>query len=492
MLKQGLERIGFHVEEAKDELAAACLMLRPDVPSLALLAFDTMLAKFPEVCEALRRAKEDVLIAALIPESRTREIGLALEAGADDFLLIPGTTHELEGRLRILQRRVAHRASTAHRTAEADQAAASDGAPAEPVPALAAVPVEAMASSEAEPAGDAAPPRADEPPTLRPVALPDAPAAATPPDEADATPAADQEPPSNAEPIPAATDDPERSSATPTAEESTVALPAALTDETAPQTSESPAVGDDAPALSREPDPDAPSDLELLRLLRIQEAFARSFRELQLTPVRELDVRHAAELPHYSAWTYLVARIGPTAYWCTLRLDADRDPAEALAGRIATRTLHAQVQPTVLLKQILTLTQEMLLSRQDPEDGLQLYLPYEPVAMTTRALPANLSSTRAARQSYGLIVQDDVPVRLGVTVQQGPIEDRRLVQLRRFDLLAAPLKTADEKMLLRDGVMLDTTYIDKIQTVAHHRAVDATALVFRPPGGLAVFLHRLA
>lgn len=101
-LRRILERSGFTVEELRDELAAACLLHAPEAPELALLALDTLLADFGQVCAAMREAKPDIYIVALVPEARRIEVGNVLDAGADDFLIKPASLQEAEARVRVI------------------------------------------------------------------------------------------------------------------------------------------------------------------------------------------------------------------------------------------------------------------------------------------------------------------------------------------------------------------------------------------------------
>ncbi len=108
-LRRILERSGFAVEELRDELAAACLLHDPDPPELALLALDTLLVDFGQVCAAMREAKPDVYIVALVPEARRIDAGTVIDDGADDFLIKPASLQEAEARIRVIGRVLAER-----------------------------------------------------------------------------------------------------------------------------------------------------------------------------------------------------------------------------------------------------------------------------------------------------------------------------------------------------------------------------------------------
>lgn len=109
-LRRILERSDFDVEELRDELAAACLLHQPGAPELALLAVDTMLADFGQVCSVMREAKPDVYIVALVPQDRRIRVSSVLDAGADDFLIKPVSLQEAEGRVRVIQNVLTERA----------------------------------------------------------------------------------------------------------------------------------------------------------------------------------------------------------------------------------------------------------------------------------------------------------------------------------------------------------------------------------------------
>lgn len=59
-LRRMLERLGFQVDELRDELAAAWLLHRPEAPEFTFLSLDTMLVDFEQVCRAMCEAKPDV------------------------------------------------------------------------------------------------------------------------------------------------------------------------------------------------------------------------------------------------------------------------------------------------------------------------------------------------------------------------------------------------------------------------------------------------
>jgi CheY-like chemotaxis protein len=103
-LRRILERNGFSTEEVHDELGAACVFQQKQPPVLALLATDTLLADFELVCEAIRAEKPDILIVALVPDSRRHELISVLNSGADDFMIKPVTIQEVEARIHVIQR----------------------------------------------------------------------------------------------------------------------------------------------------------------------------------------------------------------------------------------------------------------------------------------------------------------------------------------------------------------------------------------------------
>ena len=117
-LRRILERTGFAVEELRDELAAACLIHEPDAPELALLAVDTLLADFGQVCAAMRQVKPEVYIVALVPQARRIDVGAVLDSGADDFLLKPATLQETEARIRVIRSALTARETARRREGE--------------------------------------------------------------------------------------------------------------------------------------------------------------------------------------------------------------------------------------------------------------------------------------------------------------------------------------------------------------------------------------
>src|SRR5690606_34636272 len=126
----------FEVEELQDELAAACLIYQPDPPELALLALDTLLVDFEQVCEAMRAAKPDVFIVALVPEARRNELLRVLRHGADDFVIKPVTIQEADARVFVIQQTLAARGiiTLPERPDEAADEAPAAASPAETAP----------------------------------------------------------------------------------------------------------------------------------------------------------------------------------------------------------------------------------------------------------------------------------------------------------------------------------------------------------------------
>lgn len=389
------------VQEAYDELAAACLMVQPDTPALALLAFDTLLVEFPSICAAIRDLRPDVTIVALIPEARRHEVGLALDAGADEFIVKADSLAEIEARLRLIRHHVAADSYSLHRAQEEE----------------------------------------------------------SPRDEASS--------------------EDERVAEDPSEAPSAVIVPLERT----------------VPAVPAEPTAERPSFSlaamsAVFRQLDFQQAIIGSVRELGVVALRPCEATTSAVQPVYTAWTLLLLRRGPEAHWCALRLDVDDEPAQSLYRRIKKQVVHAAREPQLLLRQVLTLAQDALWTSVSRRQQGEVYLPLTPVASEARQFPAPLASTHATLRTFGLCYEE-VRLRLTVTVQGSARRACNAVDLQPNDLLAAPIQTADGRLLLREGVLLDANYVDKIQSIAYVRQIDPALQVFRAPPSIARVLRQL-
>ncbi len=449
MLKTTLERMGFTVGEVRDELGAASLMAQTTAPDLALLDFQTLRVSFGEVCQALRALRPGVYIVALIPAERSAEILDALHAGADDFMLHSEAIQEVEGRLRVIARNLTHRASM---PAPASGDAIGDAGQ----PALEPRPPSAPSS---------APSFAEDPFMLM--------------DEAPAYPP--------------------KPKATPTG---TAAADASPTRPDAPDAPRAPVEpeGDRAPgAPPREgvrlkpARPDRrPREHGLFEALDFPGALRKALMEFDLPRPFGIDPTEASTDSAYSTWALVVARRGPDAFWCALQLDIDRAPMDALYRRILRRAPRSDEERLRLLQQIMGLTQRALQDMGDESGVFEVYVPRTPTARPTAQLPVMLISTQADRRRFGLALDDTLRLRLTVVMNLTHLHEQPLMQMRPYDLLAAPLQTTDHLMLLNAGTLLDESYIDKIQAMSYARTLMPTIRVFPPPSSVAIFLRRIS
>lgn len=448
MLKTTLERMDFTVSEARDELGAASLMAHTTAPDLALLDFHTLRVSFSEVCRALRALRPDVYVVALVPSERSPEILDALDAGADDFMLHSNSIQEVEGRLRVIASGLGPRSTAPPPTPEEDWLYALDPLPPD------------------TPMRRVKPPPADDPFMLIDESE-EKPGDRRDTDEAieASTEAADDQP-TDAAPEPTDTDDQD-------ADEETAASSEGVRLKQA--------------RLSRKP-----REHGLFEVLDFPGALRRALVELDLPRPAAIDAAEASTDSAYSAWSLIVARRGADAFWCALQLDIDQAPMDALYRRILRRPPRSDDDRLRLLQQIMGLTQRALQDTGHSSGVFEVYGPRTPAVRPTSEFPVMLTSTQADRRRFGLALGDALRLRLTVIMNLTHLHEQPLMQMRPYDLLAAPLQTTDHLMLLSSGTLLDESYIDKIQAMSYTRTLMPTIRVFPPPSSIAIFLRRLS
>jgi two-component system copper resistance phosphate regulon response regulator CusR len=116
LLRKGLEAENYVVEVAYDGAEGAALVAESDYDILIL---DLMLPKLPglAVLRKVRQIKPHVPVLMLTHISAIEELVATLDAGADDYMLIPFVFAELTARIRALLRR-GLRHITAYRIAD--------------------------------------------------------------------------------------------------------------------------------------------------------------------------------------------------------------------------------------------------------------------------------------------------------------------------------------------------------------------------------------
>src|SRR6476661_7439865 len=113
---EGLTRAGFQASHVGDG-AAALAEVRAASPDFVLLDLGLPDMDGTDVCRAIRAL---TLIPIIVVSARDEEIDrvLALELGADDYLVKPFGMRELIARIRAVARRTADPAADGHPTAE--------------------------------------------------------------------------------------------------------------------------------------------------------------------------------------------------------------------------------------------------------------------------------------------------------------------------------------------------------------------------------------
>ena len=442
-----LERAGFGVEELHDELAAVSLLYQPDPPELALLALDTLLVDFGSICAAMREAKPDVFIVALVPDGRRNEVLRALQSGADDFLIKPVTIQEADARVFVMRRTMAARGII-----------------------------------------ELPPEDAEEPPAPFANAPDEAKDGPGPPDDVDGFPEAHEdlrdaspEPPYTAD---EALSDEDFDANEDFEDEDFDTEKEPEEDDAAPE--------EDVPALEEEPK--EPTLLDDVIALDVEHAFETVLDELGLGPITTFDPAKTQILPFYTAWAPLIVRTDTEAVWLNLRLDLERPSATRLYHAVTKKATIAEEAILKLLRDIIGLVQDSLQRGLLQRDGVRVYMPVLPTALQTDRFPSmgSLASKAGEQRLHALLLTRDVRVKVAYTAEPIYTVRRTLTSLRRLDILATPIQTkGDHVMLLSDGILLNDAYINKVHGFIHSHNLEREVTAFRPPGGLTIFLFNL-
>lgn len=106
ILEARLTQWGYQVQASADGVEALAALRRPEAPRLAILDWVMPGLNGLQVCRELRASSSDdyVYILLLTAKDRKEDLLLALESGADDYLIKPFDPAELKARLRTGQR----------------------------------------------------------------------------------------------------------------------------------------------------------------------------------------------------------------------------------------------------------------------------------------------------------------------------------------------------------------------------------------------------
>jgi diguanylate cyclase (GGDEF)-like protein len=106
MLSRSLSKWGYEVVSAEDGKEAWSILSQPDPPPLAILDWVMPYLTGPEVCRRVRETRREPYTYLLLLTSKNTkdETVEGLDAGADDYIVKPFNTHELEVRLRVGKR----------------------------------------------------------------------------------------------------------------------------------------------------------------------------------------------------------------------------------------------------------------------------------------------------------------------------------------------------------------------------------------------------
>lgn len=212
-------------------------------------------------------------------------------------------------------------------------------------------------------------------------------------------------------------------------------------------------------------------------------------RALRLQPVEEVHPLEAVQTAYLSGWASFALTAPNGGYWLDIRLDVSESDLRQMT-QTKRRPMHAN-QMSAYLQEVMVLLQDAIQRQFRGIAGLTVYQPYDPFTVNTLHIPKDLYSAKAGRKQWGFRLKQTWGLRLSITVDTARQETRRITEMRQMDVLAGPIQsTTGDVVLLRAGVMLDRSYISKLQTLALTFRLAPHVPIFRPPSGVAVFLDK--
>lgn len=210
-------------------------------------------------------------------------------------------------------------------------------------------------------------------------------------------------------------------------------------------------------------------------------------RALRLQPIEEVHPLETAQAAYLSGWASLVLSTPEGGFWLDLRIDVSQADLEQMT-KTKGRPMHAN-QMQSYLQEVAVLLQDGVQRQFRGVSGFTVYQPYDPFAIKTVRIPSDLYGAKANRKQWGFRFKNTWSMRLSVALDSAREETRRVSEMRQMDVLAGPIQSATgDVVLLRAGVMLDRSYIKKLQTLSLTFRLAPYVPIFRPPSGIAVFL----
>ncbi len=191
-----------------------------------------------------------------------------------------------------------------------------------------------------------------------------------------------------------------------------------------------------------------------------------------------------------SGWFAVVVRRGYGARWINLRFDFDRSSIDSLFRATHRNRTGSSHELERLVEQFLGLVRDGLEPFVHQNDAFSLHFPIRPHVFVPHSGEVGPIGPRTRVEQRGLKIHDDIFMRLTASLERCRTVERAITQLTPMDVLATPIESGGERTLLREGIMLDDVYINRIQRFAFLSEVPTKIFVFRPPGDTALFLSR--
>lgn len=241
---------------------------------------------------------------------------------------------------------------------------------------------------------------------------------------------------------------------------------------------------DREPPTRREPDEVL---LPLFDYLDMPQAVHAAVRHLGWTPVEEVHPLEAVGAAFLTGWASFVLDAPAGGHWMDLRVDVSREHVArmAQAGKVAP----SLAQMRAYVQEVVASIQEAVERQIKRLPQLRVYQPFDPFTIASDRIPNDLYTMRASRRQEGFVLNKQYGLRLMVVVDVARKQTRHISEMRQMDVLGGPIQVANGDMiLLQAGVMLDRSYIAKLQTLSLTFKLAPHVPVFRPPSGVAVFL----
>jgi hypothetical protein len=229
--------------------------------------------------------------------------------------------------------------------------------------------------------------------------------------------------------------------------------------------------------------------MRLIETLKFEEIVVRVLHRQGLRQAELVPYGDVVRSPAYALWLPLLLYKNAKAAWVELRIEMERPPALALFKKIMGNEPGDDTDLLSTLREVMNLIQDTTWLDMDGHKDADLFIPMRPLALKADEIPRDIWSLNAQRAHYGIRLNEELNIRVTVTSQAAARKERLITWLKPLDVLAAPIETEEGRvLLLHRGIMLDESYIEKIQSIIYQYELETKVPVFRPPSGMAVFL----